>query len=182
MFFSSKLVLMKDKIVKFLKKMSVSFFMTFLYNRQKEKMEYITNNFLKTKELGKLISKKAKPQKFANIFCLRGDLGAGKTTFLQGFGSGLGVEKIQSPTFVIMNKFSLKKQEFKNFYHFDCYRIENQEEIIKLDFIEIINNPKNIIAIEWPEKIEKFLPKSRTEIRFKIIGEEKRKISIEVKK
>jgi tRNA threonylcarbamoyladenosine biosynthesis protein TsaE len=113
------------------------------------------------------------------VLCLRGELGSGKTTFLQGLGKILGVkEKIQSPTFIIMSRFPLKNFSFKNFFHFDCYRLEDSEEIIKLGFKEIIADPKNIVAIEWPQMIEKFLPQKRIEITLEALEEDKRKIEI----
>jgi len=145
-------------------------------------MDYITGDHLKTKQLGKILAENIKPQQKAAVFCLYGDLGAGKTTFLQGFGEGLGIKKIQSPTFVIMNKFLLKNNEFKFFYHFDCFRIEDPKEIINLGFVEIAEDPQNIVAIEWPEKIEKFLPTERIEIVFKIVDNQCRKIKIVDKK
>ncbi|MFA5086996.1 MAG: tRNA (adenosine(37)-N6)-threonylcarbamoyltransferase complex ATPase subunit type 1 TsaE [Candidatus Paceibacterota bacterium] len=142
-------------------------------------MEYLTNDFSGTQALGENLAEKAKPGRIARIFCLRGDLGAGKTTFLQGFGRGLKIkERIQSPTFIIMSRTPLKGQAFKDFFHFDCYRLDSPQEIIKLGFEEIISNPENIIAIEWPEKIEKFLPPKTTEIIFKILEENQRKITI----
>ena len=141
-------------------------------------MKYLTNNISETRKIGAQKAEKAKKKKTANVFCLRGDLGSGKTAFLQGFGKGLLVkQKIQSPTFIIMSRFSLKNKEFKNFFHFDCYRLDTSEEIINLGFKEIIANPENIVAIEWPEKIEKFLPPQRTEIIFKIINENQREIT-----
>lgn len=142
-------------------------------------MKYLTNDFLETQVIGEELAKTAKPGAVARIFCLRGDLGAGKTTFLQGFGKGLKIkEKIQSPTFIIMSRIPLKAQAFKDFFHFDCYRLEQPQEIIKLGFKEIISNPKNIVAIEWPEKIEEFLPETRVEIVFEALGENQRKITI----
>ncbi len=145
-------------------------------------MNYYTNNFLETKKLGEKIVKKVKPAKSgATVFCLKGDLGAGKTTFLQGFGIGLKIkEKIQSPTFIIMNRYALKNNNFKNFFHFDCYRLEKPKEIINLDFKEIIADPDNLVAIEWSSKIQKFLPSQRTEVFFEIIDQEKRKITIKI--
>lgn len=145
-------------------------------------MNYYTNNFLETKQLGEKIVKKVKPIKSgATVFCLKGDLGAGKTTFLQGFGIGLKIkEKIQSPTFIIMTKYILKNNNFKKFFHFDCYRLEKPEEIINLGFEEIIANPDNLVAIEWSSKIQKFLPSKRIEIIFETIDEEKRKITVKI--
>ena len=110
----------------------------------------------------------------AIVLGLTGDLGAGKTTFLQGFARGLGIkEVVNSPTFVIMKKFQIPNSDshiptpnFKFFYHLDCYRLEKPEEILALGFAKIILNPQNIVAIEWPEKIAEFLPKNIININF----------------
>lgn len=109
-------------------------------------------------------------RKSAVVIGLKGNLGGGKTTFLQGFAKGLGIkEKILSPTFVIL-------KHFKNFYHIDCYRINKPEEILELGWGEIIKNPENVIAVEWPEKIKKHLPQNTIFIEFKFIDEKTREI------
>ncbi len=141
-------------------------------------MEYLTENYLETQEIGRDLAEEIKKGSRAIVFGLKGDLGAGKTTFLQGFAEGLGIkEKIISPTFVIMNRFNIKG-DFKNFYHLDCYRIEKAKEMENLGFEEIINNPKNIVCIEWPEKIKSILPKDMILIKFKILDGDKREIII----
>ncbi|PJA02377.1 tRNA (adenosine(37)-N6)-threonylcarbamoyltransferase complex ATPase subunit type 1 TsaE, partial [bacterium (Candidatus Gribaldobacteria) CG_4_10_14_0_2_um_filter_36_18] len=66
-------------------------------------------------------------------------------------------------------------------YHIDCYRIKKPEEILFLGFEEIISNPKNIVAIEWAEKVNKLLPKGSIILGFKIKGEKKREIKIKNK-
>ena len=143
-------------------------------------MEYFVEKTEETKEVGKSLSENLKPQKGAFVFGLKGELGAGKTTFLQGFVQGLGVkEKITSPTFVIMNRFPIKKGKFTNFYHFDCYRIENVKEMKNLEFEEIIGNSKNIVCIEWPEKIKKVLPGNINMIKFDVLEGDNRKITID---
>lgn len=112
------------------------------------------------------------PEDKALILALQGDLGSGKTTFVQGLAKALNIKKrITSPTFVIMKR-------FKNFYHFDCYRIDRPEEILELGWQEIINNPKNIVVIEWPEKIKKFLPKQTHFLKFKFITETHREVKL----
>jgi len=117
-----------------------------------------------------LNSKKRKDQAF--VLALKGDLGSGKTTFLQGFAKGLGIkEKILSPTFNIYKRFG-------NFYHFDCYRIEKPKEILDLGFREIIQDPQNIMAIEWAEKIKKILPQNTLWINFKFTSQAKREITV----
>ncbi len=115
-----------------------------------------------------------------SIIALRGDLGSGKTTFLQGFARGLLIkERILSPTFVIMRKFKIPSSGFDFFYHFDCYRLKRPKELLELGFKEIIQG-NNIVALEWPEKVEKALPRKSLKIKFETIGENKRKISYEI--
>jgi tRNA threonylcarbamoyladenosine biosynthesis protein TsaE len=116
------------------------------------------------KEILKIISKK----KNALVIGLEGDLGAGKTTFIKAFAKGMGIRKrLTSPTFVLLKK-------YKNLYHIDCYRIKNAQDILALDFEEIISLPKNIVLIEWAEKIRKILPKDKIWIKFEIVSDKKR--------
>lgn len=135
----------------------------------------LTKGSRETQKLGKNLAKeilKTPPREKAVVLALAGNLGGGKTTFLQGFAKGLGIkEKILSPTFIIMRR-------FKNFYHFDCYRIQKPKDILDLGFKEIINNPKNIVAIEWADKIKRLLPKDKISVQFGIVGKNKRKVSI----
>ena len=120
---------------------------------------------------------KTKPKKIAQILGLEGDLGGGKTTFLQGFARGLGIkEKILSPTFVILKKFEIGKVKSQYFYHVDCYRIKKPREILDLGFKEIIFNPKNIVAVEWSNRVRKILPKKIIILKFYFLGRNKRKI------
>ena len=124
---------------------------------------------LAEKILADLVKKPDRKQ--ALILALKGNLGSGKTTLTQGLAKALGIKKrITSPTFVILKR-------FKNFYHIDCYRLRKPEEILELGFREIIANPKNIVVIEWPEKIKKLLPKQTIFLRFKFISEKQREIS-----
>lgn len=141
-----------------------------------------SNSPLKTKKIGEILGKevlKTKKRKRALILGLIGDLGGGKTTFLQGFARGLGIkQKILSPTFIILKKFKVKSLKFKVFYHIDCYRLQKPKEILDLGFKEIISNPQNIVAIEWADKIKKILPKDTLLINFDFIDQNKRKIKI----
>jgi tRNA threonylcarbamoyladenosine biosynthesis protein TsaE len=146
--------------------------------------KYITANPSQTEKLGEKIAKKIlwlKPQKGAQLLALEGSLGGGKTTFLKGLAKGLGIkEKILSPTFILMRKFSIKHptSSFKHFFHIDCYRIKKPKEILDLGFKEIISNPKNIVAIEWANRIRQIIPKKALQIKFKILNENQRQIVI----
>lgn len=143
-------------------------------------------------------------KKSAVVLAMEGNLGSGKTTFIQGFAKGLGVKgKITSPTFVIIRKYEIFNfrtpplrdeafdkaslhfaprpfgdSAFKNFYHIDCYRLEKPKELIDLGFKEIIKRPENVVAIEWPERIEKIMPRKRISMKFKILGKKERKMTI----
>jgi tRNA threonylcarbamoyladenosine biosynthesis protein TsaE len=103
----------------------------------------------------------------ALVLALRGDLGAGKTTFTQGFFRGLGIKKNPiSPTFVIMRRYAIRNSEFRNVYHFDAYRLKKEEDMEVLEFGKIRSDPKNIILVEWPEKIQGALPRGTVRLNF----------------
>jgi tRNA threonylcarbamoyladenosine biosynthesis protein TsaE len=107
-------------------------------------------------------------RKTAAVFALQGDLGAGKTTFTQGFLKGLGSKKrATSPTFVLMRRHRLSGKKFKNVFHIDAYRLKKPEHLATLELDVILNQPGNIILIEWPEQAKKFLPKNTAWIKFK---------------
>ncbi|MDP2598961.1 MAG: tRNA (adenosine(37)-N6)-threonylcarbamoyltransferase complex ATPase subunit type 1 TsaE [Candidatus Liptonbacteria bacterium] len=105
--------------------------------------------------------------KHALVFALTGELGAGKTTFIQGFLRGLGIRKRSaSPTFVIFRRFMVHSSWFKHVYHLDAYRIKKARELAALEFKEILDDPRNIVLIEWAENIKKILPKKIYKIKF----------------
>ncbi len=143
-----------------------------------------THSSKETQKLGVELAKQIltrKPGIRALILALYGDLGAGKTTFIQGLAKGLGIEeKILSPTFVVMKRFEIQDKIFKNFYHIDCYRLGDEKDLEILGFKEIIQNPENIVAIEWPERVKKILPKKIISIKFKHLGENKRALIIKI--
>jgi len=144
--------------------------------------EYILENDKETKELGFLTAQNILDEGSigkAVVIVLEGELGAGKTTFLQGFAKGLGIrERIQSPTFIIMNRFKIKDKYFKDYYHFDCYRLDSEKDMEIFDFKDLILNPHNIICIEWGSNIYKALPSERIDISIDVTEEKKRKIII----
>ncbi|MBZ9578669.1 tRNA (adenosine(37)-N6)-threonylcarbamoyltransferase complex ATPase subunit type 1 TsaE [Patescibacteria group bacterium] len=156
--------------------------------KKNKRLEVLTKSPTQTKKLGKILAGEflKTSRKKALVLGLIGDLGGGKTTFLQGFARGLGIkEKILSPSFVIMKKFRVPVAnipcQISNFYHFDCYRIEKPKEILNLGFKEIISDPRNIVTIEWADHITKILPKDTKILKFKFVDRKTRKITIENK-
>lgn len=117
--------------------------------------------------------------KHAFIIALEGNLGSGKTTYIQGLAMGLGIEEnVLSPTFVILKEFSIAVSGFKKFYHIDAYRLKNSQELIELGFKDLIKNSENIIVIEWADRIKRLLPKKVIWVTFKNFKGNKRKIQI----
>jgi len=144
------------------------------------KKEYLSTSPAQTKRLGEKLAKeilKKKLKETAFVIGLEGELGGGKTTFLQGFAKGLGIkERILSPTFVILKRFKIKDLRFKNLYHIDCYRIEKPKELLNLGFKKIISNPENIVVVEWANRIKKIMPEDSAWIKFDFVDEKTRKI------
>ncbi len=121
------------------------------------------------------------PQR-AMVIALRGDLGAGKTTFTQALGAALGVEAtIQSPTYVIMKRYRISFGRFTSLVHIDAYRFERPEEFAALRPEEFLGDPHALVVIEWPERIEGALPTPDLLLNFSAddAGEGERFISLQ---
>src|SRR3989344_9675719 len=118
-------------------------------------MNFITKSTEETRKIGedlaKEISEFKSSENHALVLALEGELGAGKTTFTQGFAKGLKVEnKITSPTFVLFKIYPLRvKSFFRNMIHVDCYRPKNHKDLVAIGFKEEIRNKENIILVEW---------------------------------
>ena len=135
--------------------------------------QYLTFSEKETKNLAKKFAKKFK----GHIIALSGALGAGKTTFVQGFAKGLGIkEKIISPSFVLIRQHKIASGS--TLYHVDLYRLDGQKNIEELGLKELWSNPENIVLIEWADKIRSILPKNIIQIKFKTLEGNKRRIII----
>ncbi|MCK5285654.1 MAG: tRNA (adenosine(37)-N6)-threonylcarbamoyltransferase complex ATPase subunit type 1 TsaE [Candidatus Pacebacteria bacterium] len=120
-----------------------------------------------------------KEQNRAEIIILTGDLGSGKTTFTQAVANFFKIKDyITSPTFVIQKQYKIEDNNlgFENLIHIDAYRLESGEELLNLNWRENIQDNRNIIFIEWPERVKEVLPKKVKKISFKFIDENKREI------
>ena len=134
---------------------------------------FITNSAQETQNLAANLAKKLKG---GDILALSGDLGGGKTTFVQGLAKGLKIkEKIQSPTFVLMKIYPIPKKKF-SLCHIDLYRLKDEKDIESIGFQDYLRNNDYICVIEWAEKIEKILPKNTEWIEFEYVDEEKRRL------
>ena len=122
-------------------------------------MQLITNCETDTKNFAKSLAKILKPKV---IVVLTGELGSGKTKFVEGFLSYFGLEnEISSPTFTIVNEY---KNNDINIYHFDVYRLADSSEFYEIGGDEYFDT--GICLIEWGELIEDALPSNYIHITF----------------
>jgi tRNA threonylcarbamoyladenosine biosynthesis protein TsaE len=125
-----------------------------------------------TRALAAQIARRATP---GTVVALSGDLGAGKTCFIQGLAAALGVEgPVTSPTFVLIVEHAGRLP----LYHVDLYRTESIEEIRGLGLEELLDG-SGVTAIEWAEKAELLLPPRTVHVRIRGAGDEPRVIEIE---
>lgn len=114
--------------------------------------QYISNSPEDTARIAKLIGERI-PE--GMVFCMDGDLGAGKTLFVQNMAAAMEIrEEVTSPTFNIMNVYSGRIP----LYHFDLYRLEQEYELEDIGFFDYVSDPDGAVVIEWADKFVDSLP------------------------
>jgi tRNA threonylcarbamoyladenosine biosynthesis protein TsaE len=144
---------------------------------------FTTNSAEQTQKLGEILASELQGGK---IICLTGQLGSGKTTFAQGVLKGLGAKgPYTSPTFVVMKHYRItrntKHETASNVYHIDAYRV-GPKDILDLGWEEIISGKKNIVIVEWAERIKAIVPKSAIWIEFKHLKDNMRELEVSSKR
>ena len=109
-----------------------------------------------------------------DVVCFHGDLGSGKTTFIQGVSQGWGsIDPVSSPTFVLINEY--RRPDGITLFHMDAYRINSIYEAEDLDLERFYST--GALLVEWAERIEEILPSERILIEMKYISEETRRMT-----
>jgi tRNA threonylcarbamoyladenosine biosynthesis protein TsaE len=109
-----------------------------------------------------------------DVICLQGDLGAGKTTFVQGVALGWGsLDAVSSPTFILVNVY--RRGDEGRLFHMDAYRLDSTPEAEELDLDAMLN--EGPLLIEWPERIDGLVPGERLWIRLEHVDEEEREMT-----
>lgn len=124
-----------------------------------------------TRNLAELFAEellKTKPKKYALVVGLRGELGTGKTTFIKSFLRALGVkERVASPTFIFFRRYRARLKHYENIWHFDVYRLNSPKGVREIGLREAISHDKNLVIVEWADKIKGILPKGTIWVEFK---------------
>ncbi len=147
--------------------------MTAKFQVSSHKFQITTHSAAQTRKLGQTLGAGIHQ---STIIALTGDLGSGKTAFVQGLAKGLGVSEkyyITSPTFSLINEYPGRHP----FFHVDLYRIEHLYELEEIGLDEVFQEDA-VIAIEWAEKLSKDTLSSHLELYLRITGENTRKIEI----
>ena len=152
-------------------------------------MDIVSHSEKDTFKIAAQIAQKLKP---GDILALIGDLGSGKTVFVKGLARALGVkEAITSPTFVIAKEFAITKPQTSNLksqnygknhlslIHIDCYRI-GMSDVESIGLMEYLDRDDAIVVIEWADRIEPLLPSRTKKMYFENLGDNKRKIGVNV--
>ena len=144
-------------------------------------MKIISKSLSDTKKVAEDFIKKLSSgvKNEALVVGLYGDLGSGKTTFTQAIAKLFNInEDVTSPTFVIEKIYPIKHKNFEKLIHIDAYRLDSAKELSALDWERTKSDSKNIIFIEWPERVLEVLPKNHAKIFFKFLSENEREIEI----
>ena len=108
-----------------------------------------------------------------DVICLQGDLGAGKTTFVQGIAKGWGSQdSVSSPTFIIVNVY--RREDQSQLFHMDAYRLDSTSEAEELDIDSML--AQGPLVIEWPERINGLVPDDRLWVKLEHVDEEEREM------
>jgi tRNA threonylcarbamoyladenosine biosynthesis protein TsaE len=109
-----------------------------------------------------------------DVICLQGDLGAGKTTFVQGIALGWGsLDSVSSPTFIIVNMY--RRGDEARLFHMDAYRLDSTPEAEELDLDTMLS--QGPLLIEWPERMNGLVPNECLWIRLEHIDDQERKMT-----
>jgi tRNA threonylcarbamoyladenosine biosynthesis protein TsaE len=137
-------------------------------------LQFTSESATETQRIASLLARKIKGK---TVICLYGNLGSGKTTFVQGFAKALGISNnIPSPTFVLVKEYPIK--DGRVLCHVDLYRLENKSDVKTIGLPEILEETNMIVIIEWAEKAKTILPGKRINVFFEYINLNTRRIVI----
>jgi tRNA threonylcarbamoyladenosine biosynthesis protein TsaE len=135
-------------------------------------MEFISRSAAQTRRAGMRLGALLQP---GDVICLVGDLGAGKTTLVQGVSAGWGsLDQVTSPTFVLVNVY--RRPDGNRLFHLDAYRLSSAAEAEDLDIDALID--QGPLVVEWADRIRDVLPQVRLWVELSWIAEDQRDLML----
>jgi tRNA threonylcarbamoyladenosine biosynthesis protein TsaE len=135
-------------------------------------MDFFSRSPEQTRRIGVRLGGALQP---GDVICLQGDLGAGKTTFVQGIAQGWGSQdSVSSPTFIIVNVY--RRGDEARLFHMDAYRLDSTPEAEELDLDSML--AQGPLIIEWPERMDGLVPAERLWVNLEHIDEDERQMKI----
>lgn len=139
-------------------------------------MEIIIKDIEHMQQVAKDVLKQLKDERTSTLepvfLGLSGELGSGKTTFTRHIAELLGVtDVVVSPTFILRADYETKDNIFQTLVHIDVYRLEDQAEAMTLGWDDILKMKNTLVIIEWPENIDRYIPKDSHFIKIDFSGE-----------
>lgn len=133
-------------------------------------MDFFSRSPEQTRRIGARLGAALRP---GDVICLQGDLGAGKTTFVQGVAQGWGsMDSVSSPTFIIVNEYRHSKAG--SLFHMDAYRLDSTPEAEELDLDSML--AEGALLIEWPERMDGIIPEEHLWIALEYVDDEEREM------
>lgn len=161
-----------------------------------QRLKFVSKSTKETQRIALQLAQevsKSKSLRHATVIALVGELGAGKTVFIKGFARALGVKgPVNSPTFILIHPYKIPRKAssrgernikygIQNLYHIDAYRIKTYKELISLGIKEIITDPRNVVLIEWAERVKQILPRGHIKVHIDHVDEKTRKLTVNSK-
>lgn len=132
--------------------------------------EFFSRSPEQTRRIGMRLGSVLEP---GDLVCLQGELGAGKTTLVQGMAQGWGsLDPVSSPTFVLVNEY--RRSDGSRLFHMDAYRLESGAEAAELDLDWML--AEGALVIEWAERVQSILPLHSLKINLDPVAEEQRQM------
>jgi tRNA threonylcarbamoyladenosine biosynthesis protein TsaE len=132
--------------------------------------EFFSRSPEQTRRIGMRLGGVLEP---GDLVCLQGELGAGKTTLVQGVAQGWGsLDPVSSPTFVLVNEY--RRPDGSQLFHMDAYRLESGAEAAELDLDWML--AQGALVIEWPERVQGILPADALRVYLDAVAEEQRQM------
>jgi len=133
-------------------------------------MDFFSRSPEQTRRVGKRLGGALQS---GDVICLQGELGAGKTTFVQGIAQGWGsMNSVSSPTFILVNEY--QRADHSQLFHMDAYRLDSTPEAEELDLDSML--VEGVLIIEWPERMNGLVPAERLWVKLEHVDDEEREM------